>query len=319
MLAQLLAAHLGSKDFSAASSAAWRDILAEMLEAGVGWSTQLMAQLAAVHGLVEDSVADGNKYHHPYSCALFYFADVVLEQPGQRDRVAAVQAAAEGLAAMVMAITKLPNAHALAIRCCGYLIEQVMKSAEQQELSAAEQAELLEAAKPAVMGMLQAAAAVVHSHGPSKELYSALRGSLSSLPSSAWHAWCLELLDALHPAVLPPAWLHGKSKAELRGFDSQWNAEWILEDGIELVELTSLWRAKSGKLRAVLLRYVLENPWLPGTAILLLHAVVKHWPGCLDQPAGALGCVVACWLALHAKLGMGVCVAAVVHLQQSPP
>ncbi len=251
-----------------------------MLGAGVAWVTQLMAQLAAVHGVADVDPND----------IMPDFTHVVLEWPGQHDRVAAMQAAAEGLAAMAMAITTLPNAHAMApvaMEWCGDLTWYMVwfgRMEVKPQLSAADWHEVMEAGKPAAMSSLRAAAAVVDSQGPSEELYAAV---FETMPwaGAAWNAWCLELLSMLHPVLLP-AWMHGKPRAEIQSFDCQCDADWALKSALGNVELTSLWRAKSGELRAVLLRYVLDNPWAPGIAVRVLQAVVQHWPGCLDQPAG---------------------------------
>jgi hypothetical protein len=194
---------------------------------------------------------------------------------------------------MAIAVTKLPNAPAMAatvIKCCVELVYEVAACSEEEtQLSAAEQAELLEAAKPAVVGMLRAAAAVVHSLGPSQKLYDTLSDALwYDLPGSAWRPWGLELLSMLHPVLLP-GWMQGKPRAELRGFDGQEEADGILDDAFRSLEgNTALWQSRPGELRTVLLRYVLENPWAPELAVLALQAVLHHWPGCLDQPAGAL-------------------------------
>jgi hypothetical protein len=281
-----------------ASTNMWWDILAALLGAGLAWATQLMAQLAVVHGLAESGYSDTE-----FADALPAFVSVVLEQPLQRDRVAAVGATATGLADVAAAIVKLPNACSMAgvaAECCCRLAQEVAAAADKTELSPAHKAELLEAAKPAVMGALQAAATVADNWEPSSVLYGALqKGLFQSLPRAASHAWCLELLTALHKVLLP-SWLRGRSQLELRRLSGLHEAQELAAEALKLASGNTLWRGRSGELRAVLLRYVLDNPWLPGTAWQTLATMVQQWPGCLDQPSGAWLGMTAAHAGLHA-------------------
>jgi hypothetical protein len=288
-LGQLLSAHLAAKDFSQGSTAAWQALLAELLCAGLPWALQLLAQLAAVHGLPDGEEASG-----PFQPAVASYVQRVLADAAgdEQRRLQLVGAAAEGLAAVAAAVTQLPTAPQLvagvARTCCG-LAEGVACSSS--ALGATQRAELVAAARPALLGALRSAAAVVAARGPSQELYS----GLSSMPDACKglvKEWPLQLLAELRPVLLPTTLLK-RGMRERRSLPGREQAE-QLAAGAMRQAITHGKPAKqarvegppSSELLQALLPYARSNPWLPKAAGRAVRLIAERWPGRLAQAAG---------------------------------
>ncbi len=289
-LGQLLSAHLAAKDFSQGSTAAWQALLAELLCAGLPWALQLLAQLAAVHGL-----PDGEEASSPFQPAVASYVQRVLADAAdageEQRRLQLVGAAAEGLAAVAAAVTQLPAAPhmvAAAARTCCSLPRSVADSSS--ALPATQRAELVAAARPALLGALRSAAAVVAARGPSKELYSGLSGMPGACKGLV-KEWPLQLLAELQPVLLPATLLQ-RSMRERRSLPGREQAEQLAASAMRRAATDT--RASglaqhsvaSPELLQAVLPYARSNPWLPKAAGRAVRLIAERWPGRLTQAAG---------------------------------
>jgi hypothetical protein len=277
-------------------------VLAELLAAGMPWALQLLAQLAALHGMpwhVAGTTCLSKALARLHKLLMGDAAALEHQQ-----RLQLVAEAAEGLAAVAAAVATLPSASQLVAAAAAACAELTFLVAGSKGVPDREVRELVFAARPSVVAALRSAAVVVATRGPSHELYSGLWAVLERLSYeyldhengwSPWglqylqqEGWGLQLLAELQPVLLPAVLLQ-RSMPERRGLPGRQEAEKLAAAAIKYVTLGSeegerMVKAAAPELRLALLPYALHNPWLPQAAGRAVRLLAERFPGCLAQP-----------------------------------